>query len=102
VNTVLIPELLAQPRRLPKRRRGDSTIRKHTVSMCETTGLLRFRSAEQARDALNSTKWARIHDLRTTGRSRRRETRYWRCPDCNGGYHLAAGASRSGDAEDAA
>lgn len=75
--------------RSPRRRRAAAMIRLHTVDICATIGLRRYRDASQAREALESCRWRREWDLAATAVSNRREVRQFLC-DARAGRHLSS------------
>ncbi|MEY9951017.1 hypothetical protein [Leifsonia sp. EB34] len=74
------------------RRRGPVTIERHAVAICRSSGKRRYRDAHQARDALRSAQWTGAHQLAVYGETKRHETRFYRCAEGCGGFHLTSAA----------
>lgn len=87
-NSIIDPRITATHRRRAKRR-GNDTIGSHRLPTCTTSGKVRYRDHDQARDGLVSAKEARLRSERVGQESRRREARSYRCTDCRG-WHTSS------------
>lgn len=72
------------PTKSSRRRRSTETIRKHRLPTCPTTGKLRYRDHDQARDGLSSSKERRLRVESEGLTSRRHEIRTYKCSFCAG------------------
>ncbi len=72
------------PPKVARRRRSAETIRKHRLPTCPTTGKIRYRDHDQARDGLGSTTERRLRVESEGFTSRRREIRTYKCSFCAG------------------
>ena len=72
------------PQKSARRRRSTDTIRRHRLPTCPTTGKLRYRDHDQARDALGSTTERRLRAESEGLTSNRREIRTYKCSFCAG------------------
>ncbi|GEM_PF-1280307 len=72
-----------------KAARKPSSLNGHSLPLCET-GKLRYRSREQATDALRRAKWSAQRAASFGGESRRREVRAYFCEGGCRGWHLTS------------
>jgi hypothetical protein len=61
----------------------------HRLPLCPETSKIRYRDKTQAHEALKEIKRDRTYLLQTGQQPRRRETRVYLCPTCNG-HHLTS------------
>jgi hypothetical protein len=81
-----------QPMGSPRKAsRKPSSLNGHSLPLCET-GKLRYRSREQATDALRRAKWSAQRAESFGEESRRREVRAYFCEDACRGWHLTSKA----------
>lgn len=72
-----------------RRRARRAGVHRHALPVCPVTGKLRYRSEDQATDALTAASWQR-NAARVLGlASSRRECRYYDCAHCLG-LHLTS------------
>lgn len=84
MTTTDINHTIPLPPKFTRRRRSAETIRRHRLPTCPTTGKLRYRDHDQARDGLGSTTERRLRVEAEGYTSRRREIRTYKCSFCAG------------------